>query len=103
MTQQNITTGVKSRYRTLLKSCRNIVSNDDIALVRKAFDALREKSGQPLAESDLLRLLDIGLIVTNSDIIIDKFIYQQTFLCRLTRRAIVPQRTTTTIERDVAP
>lgn len=64
MTQQNITTGVKSKYRTLLKSCRNIVSNDDITLVRKAFDALREKSGHELGESDLLRLLDIGLIVT---------------------------------------
>ncbi len=58
---------VKSKYRALLKSCRNIVTEQDIQVVRKAFDAVRESEGglRRVAEEDLIRLLDIGLIVTS--------------------------------------
>ena len=58
---------VKSKYRALLKSCRNIVTEQDIQVVRKAFDAVRESEGglRRVTEEDLIRLLDIGLIVTS--------------------------------------
>ena len=57
---------VKSKYKALLKSCRNIVTEQDIQVVRKAFDAVRgsEDEGGKVTERDLIRLLDIALITT---------------------------------------
>lgn len=57
---------VKSKYKALLKSCRNIVTEQDIRVVRKAFDAVRgsEDEGGKVTERDLIRLLDIALITT---------------------------------------
>lgn len=67
MSEVNISTEIRSKYRALLTSCRNIVTKDDIKLVRKAFDTVRElnDNSDQVTDKELIRLLDIGLIVTS--------------------------------------
>lgn len=38
MSETTMHTIIQQKYRALLKSCRNLVSAEDIRLVRKAFD-----------------------------------------------------------------
>ena len=64
MPEINISREIQIKYRALLKSCRNIITTEDIQLVRKAFDTVREQ-GQNVTDQELIRLLDIGLIVTS--------------------------------------
>ena len=54
------------KYRALLKSCRNLVTTEDIRLVRQAFDmAVAKNSALPQAgEKEIIRLLDVALIAT---------------------------------------
>jgi GTP pyrophosphokinase len=54
------------KYRYLLKKCRNIVSSDDINLVRRAFDlALQNKEidNEEDNQREMIKSLDIGLII----------------------------------------
>ena len=57
----------QQKYRSLLKSCKNLISTEDIRLVRKAFDTAMssEANSQAVTEKDIHRLLDIGLIITS--------------------------------------
>jgi GTP pyrophosphokinase len=62
----DITLEIVHKYRRLLKKCRNIVSSDDMDLVRKAFDlALEnsEKNSGVVNQKEIIKSLDIGLII----------------------------------------
>ena len=67
MSETTMHTIIQQKYRALLKSCRNLVSAEDIRLVRKAFDTAvsSEVNAQAVTENDIHRLLDIGLIITS--------------------------------------
>jgi len=67
MTQPNQPADIRQKYRTLLKSCKNLLSPGDIRLVRRAFDTAMNGDPTPGAVTldDLSRLLDIGLIITS--------------------------------------
>ncbi len=56
---------IVSKYRELLKGCRNIIDSEDISLVRQAFDIAVENQteGNILDYEQLNRILDISLIV----------------------------------------
>lgn len=57
---------IVQKYRHLLKKCRNIVSSEDINLVRKAFDLAiqnKTKDNEELNHQEMLKSLDIGLII----------------------------------------
>jgi GTP pyrophosphokinase len=56
---------IVTKYRKLLKSCRNIVDSKDILAVRKAFDMAVENKleGNILDYRSINRILDISLIV----------------------------------------
>ena len=58
---------VQQKYRSLLKSCKNLISTEDIRLVRKAFDTAisSEANLRAVTEKDIHRLLDTGLIITS--------------------------------------
>ena len=58
---------VQQKYRSLLKSCKNLISTEDIRLVRKAFDTAMssEANLRAVTEKDIHRLLDTGLIITS--------------------------------------
>lgn len=60
-------TNVQKKYRALLKSCKNLVSAEDVRLVRKAFDAAMNGGGdaKPVTGEELIRLMDIGMIITS--------------------------------------
>ena len=53
---------VQQKYRSLLKSCKNLISTEDIRLVRKAFDTAMssEANSRAVTEKDIHRLLDIS-------------------------------------------
>lgn len=54
------------KYAAVLKSCRNLISRDDIRQIRRAFDIAikNEKSADELNYKELIRILDITLIIT---------------------------------------
>ncbi len=54
------------KYATVLKSCRNLISRNDIRQIRQAFDIAvkNEKSADKLNYKELIRILDITLIIT---------------------------------------
>jgi len=66
MSENELRDIILQKYRLLLKSCRNLVSREDIRSVRSAFDVAVAKSetAEHATEEDLLRMLDVGLIVT---------------------------------------
>ena len=49
------------KYAAVLKSCRNLISRDDIRQIRRAFDIAikNEKSADELNYKELIRILDI--------------------------------------------
>jgi GTP pyrophosphokinase len=57
---------IPRRYRALLKSCKNLVTREDVRLVRRAFDMAiaGEEEGTRAGEEEIARLLDIAMIVT---------------------------------------
>jgi len=62
----DISREIVSKYRRLLKGCRNIVSTKDIELVRKAFDLAiknNEETDGRLDLDEILKSLDISLII----------------------------------------
>ena len=58
---------IQRKYRALLKSCKNLISAEDVRLVRKAFDTAMssEVNVKGVTEEELVRLMDIGLIITS--------------------------------------
>lgn len=60
-------TNIQKKYRALLKSCKNLVSAEDVRLVRKAFDTAMNGGGKTnsITEEELIRLMDIGMIITS--------------------------------------
>lgn len=54
------------KYAAVLKSCRNLISRDDIRQIRRAFDIAikNEKNADDLNFKELIRILDITLIIT---------------------------------------
>ena len=58
---------IQRKYRALLKSCKNLVSAEDVRLVRKAFDTAMssEVNVKGVTEEELVRLMDIGMIITS--------------------------------------
>ena len=67
MTETTTLATIQQKYRSLLKSCKNLISAEDIRLVRKAFDTAMssEANAQVVTEEDIHRLLDTGLIITS--------------------------------------
>lgn len=65
-TEQQYRRFIFSKYTTVLKSCRNLVSSDDIRQIRQAFKiAIRnERGASELEHQELSRMLDITLIIT---------------------------------------
>lgn len=62
------TNNIFRKYRLLLKGCRNIVSSEDIALVRNAFDIAienNENTNGKIDFNEIEKSLDIGLIIVN--------------------------------------
>lgn len=62
----DITLEISHKYRRLLKKCRNIVSSEDMDLVRKAFDLALENSEKDsgvINQKEIIKSLDIGLII----------------------------------------
>lgn len=62
----DITLEISHKYRRLLKKCRNIVSSEDMDLVRKAFDLALENSEKDsggVNQKEIIKSLDIGLII----------------------------------------
>lgn len=57
---------ILKKYAALLKSCRNIITRNDIRLIRNAFNiALKnEQDADSLNYSEIIRMLDIALIIT---------------------------------------
>ena len=53
------------KYAAVLKSCRNLISRDDIRQIRRAFDIAikNEKNADDLNFKELIRILDITLII----------------------------------------
>lgn len=54
------------KYRRLLKGCRNLLSSEDVNLIRKAFDIALENNENSNGRLDLkktIKSLDIGLII----------------------------------------
>ena len=58
---------ILKKYRLLLKSCKNLISKEDIRLVRKAFNmATRGSKNMPGADrEEMIRMLEVGLIITS--------------------------------------
>lgn len=54
------------KYRALLKSCKNLISKEDIRLVREAFHVALTENGDTMTatEAEVIRMLEVGLIVT---------------------------------------
>ena len=57
---------ILKKYATLLKSCRNLISDQDIRPVRQAFDIAiqQETDASKLNYQEVIRILDITLIIT---------------------------------------
>lgn len=66
LTEQQYRPQVLKKYGTILKSCRNLISNDDIRQIRKAFDIALENETETstLNYQEIIRILDITLIIT---------------------------------------
>lgn len=67
MVETRMYSTIQRKYRSLLKSCKNLISAEDIRLVRKAFDTAvsSQVNTREVTEKDIVRLLDIGLIITS--------------------------------------
>ena len=66
LTEPEYRNAIREKYGEVLKSCRNLVTQEDIRQVRRAFDiALKnETSAEKLNYREILRILDITLIIT---------------------------------------
>ena len=66
MTEQTYRPIILSKYTAVLKSCRNLISSEDIRLIRKAFKIAiqNETEASELTYQEIVRILDITLIIT---------------------------------------
>ena len=66
MTEQTYRPIILSKYTAVLKSCRNLISSEDIRLIRKAFKIAiqNETEASELNYQEIVRILDITLIIT---------------------------------------
>lgn len=57
---------ISRKYKVLLKSCRNLLTQEDIRLVREAFEIAVRHQGHhaEVDEEEINRMLDIALIIT---------------------------------------
>ena len=64
--EQQYRSAILKKYATLLKSCRNLISEQDIQQVRQAFDIAiqQETDASKLNYQEIIRILDITLIIT---------------------------------------
>lgn len=66
MEQQQYRPLILSKYTAVLKSCRNLISRDDIRQIRQAFKIAikNEVDASELNYQEIIRILDITLIIT---------------------------------------
>lgn len=66
LTEQQYRSLILSKYTTVLKSCRNLISKEDIRQIRSAFKIAvkNESDASHLNFKEIIRLLDITLIIT---------------------------------------
>ncbi|MDR0543782.1 MAG: HD domain-containing protein [Odoribacteraceae bacterium] len=72
---------VPSRYRALLRSCKNLVTRDDLRLVCKAF----RLSIAGRSEEEILQLIDLAMIVTS-----EIGLGRTSVICALLHKAAAP-------------
>ena len=63
MTEQTYRPIILSKYTAVLKSCRNLISSEDIRLIRKAFKIAIQNETEA-SDQEIVRILDITLIIT---------------------------------------
>ena len=66
MTEQEYKPVILNKYTTILKSCRNLITKEDIRQIRKAFKIAiqNEAKAEELDYREIIRILDITLIIT---------------------------------------
>lgn len=66
MTEQEYKPIILNKYTTVLKSCRNLISKEDIRQIRNAFKIAiqHEANTEELNYREIIRILDITLIIT---------------------------------------
>lgn len=66
MTEQEYKPIILNKYTTVLKSCRNLITKDDIRQIRNAFKIAiqNEAKAEELDYKEIIRILDITLIIT---------------------------------------
>lgn len=66
MTEQDYKPIILNKYITILKSCRNLITREDIRQIRHAFKIAiqNEAKAEELNYMEIIRLLDITLIIT---------------------------------------
>ena len=66
MTKQDYRREILRKYSAVLKSCRNLVTQDDIRQVRQAFDIALKNATEDtkLDYEEIIRILDTTLIIT---------------------------------------
>lgn len=64
--QQDYKPVILNKYTTVLKSCRNLISKEDIRQIRNAFKIAiqNEAKAEELDYNEIIRILDITLIIT---------------------------------------
>ncbi len=66
LTEQQYRPLILKKYTTVLKSCRNLITNQDIRQIRQAFEIAlnNEVDASTLNYQEIIRILDITLIIT---------------------------------------
>lgn len=66
MTEQEYKPVILNKYTTILKSCRNLITKEDIRQIRSAFKIAiqNESKAKELNYSEIIRILDTTLIIT---------------------------------------
>ena len=66
LTEQEYKPLILSKYTHVLKSCRNLISGEDIKQIRRAFKIAiqNEVNASELNYQEIIRILDITLIIT---------------------------------------
>ena len=66
MTEQEYKPVILNKYTTILKSCRNLITKEDIRQIRSAFKIAiqNESKAKELNYREIIRILDTTLIIT---------------------------------------
>ena len=91
MTKQDYRREILRKYSAVLKSCRNLVTQDDIRQVRQAFDIALKNATEDtkLDYEEIIRILDTTLIITQE--------------IGLGRTSIICAMVHKTVEKDILP